>query len=641
MQEAEKLGVLEDLAAQIQNDDPSVVYDAYLVEGNDVGGIDVGFLVRSSAVQVNAVTQLAADELLTFDGSLLHDRPPLLLEADFLVSGYPVFPIEVMVVHNRSLNNIDDPNSGERVRVKRLEQAQSIAQIVQDRQMANPDVRLTIVGDFNAFEFTDGYVDAVGQIRGVFNPDDNLVSGDDLVDPDLTNQVLNLPADERYSFIFRGTAQVLDHALTTVGLDPFVNDFSYGRGNAGAPLVYLDDDTTPLRASDHDGFVLYVDIKLPFVATAVFAAENSMYLQTNTTVESGDLLVRNDAAGETLAPGYELVLSKLVTTPAGYDVKADGLLVMKNAEIGGDAYYNSLDNLGAIQGAEISPLDLPVFDFPAFLTSTPGTDPVFVPKNGGATLDAGVYGDVIVRQGGTLHLTGGQYDIASLTVLKNAEVRFENTIDMRIAGRVDVGLNATLAPADLSSMAADDFVMYVAGSNGEGGGLSDTPYAVSVAKVVHIQANVFAPNGSIVMDDNVHAEGAFLARDIMMGKNGTVLLDSYWQETPAVVAQSGRADDLILPVLEAELPDAYALSQNYPNPFNPTTAIPFSLPESGHVKLAVYDMLGRLVDTLIDGEMNAGFHQATFNARSYPSGAYIYRLEVNNFVEVKKMMLVK
>ena len=264
VQEAEKIEVLQDLAADIAALDPTVVYTAYLIEGNDVGTIDVGFMVRDS-IQVDMVTQL--EKSATFvdptDNSvdILHDRPPLLLEGS-CTTEYGTTPIKVLVVHNRSLGNIDDPDDGARVRQKRFEQAQSIAQIAQDLQDADPDVPLVITGDFNAFQFTDGYVDVVGQIQGDFDPADNLVCDtntcDDLVDPNLTNQVESLPAGEQYSFIFRGNAQVLDHALTAQGLDPLVRGLEYGRGNADAAEILIDDDMTPLASSDHDGLVLYL-----------------------------------------------------------------------------------------------------------------------------------------------------------------------------------------------------------------------------------------------------------------------------------------------------------------------------------------------------------------------------------------------
>jgi hypothetical protein len=256
VQEVESLTVLETLAADITAADPTVHYSAILEEGNDVGTIDVGFLVRES-IEVDEVTQLGKDEILDFDGSLLNDRPPLLIEGRAVGDGAD-YPLAVIVVHNRSLSGIDSSSNGARVRAKRLAQAQSIAAKVQELQSANPDIRLVIVGDFNAFEFSDGYVDVLGQISGSFAPMENLLSGADLVDPDLINQVLSIAEEERYSFIFRGNAQVLDHALTSSALDFSVRGLEFARGNTDAAVDLINDGTTSLRASDHDGFVLFL-----------------------------------------------------------------------------------------------------------------------------------------------------------------------------------------------------------------------------------------------------------------------------------------------------------------------------------------------------------------------------------------------
>ena len=256
VQECQSLTELTALAARIHADDATLTYAAYLVEGHDVGGIDVGFLVRDS-VSVATVTQLGYNEIFAWDGSFLHDRPPLLLEATYVGNGVP-FAFTVMVNHTRSLNSIDDPVDGPRVRAKRLAQAQSIAQMIQDYQTANPLRPFAMVGDLNAYEISDGYVDVVGQMAGDFVPADNLLSGPDLVDPNLTKQALNVPAGDRYSYNFAGTAQVLDHALTTQVTNIWVRGFEYGRGNTDSAVNLLYDAGTPLRSSDHDGAVLFL-----------------------------------------------------------------------------------------------------------------------------------------------------------------------------------------------------------------------------------------------------------------------------------------------------------------------------------------------------------------------------------------------
>jgi hypothetical protein len=134
---------------------------------------------------------------------------------------------------------------------------------VQDLQTADANVRLVVTGDFNAFEFTDGYVDLLGVIAGYFDPLTSLVCSEwiclgDLVEPNLDNQVLWLPDGDRYSFIFRGNAQALDHALTSAKLADEISGVEYGRGNADAAVDLINDDGSVLRSSDHDGLVVYI-----------------------------------------------------------------------------------------------------------------------------------------------------------------------------------------------------------------------------------------------------------------------------------------------------------------------------------------------------------------------------------------------
>jgi hypothetical protein len=89
------------------------------------------------------------------------------------------------------------------------------------------------------------------------------------------------------------------------------------------------------------------------------------------------------------------------------------------------------------------------------------------------------------------------------------------------------------------------------------------------------------------------------------------------------------------------LPDAYLLSNNYPNPFNPATKIQYAIGIRQFVTLKVYDMLGREVASLINEEKQAGEYEIEFDASEFSSGVYYYRLETDNYVETKKMMLLK
>ena len=96
-------------------------------------------------------------------------------------------------------------------------------------------------------------------------------------------------------------------------------------------------------------------------------------------------------------------------------------------------------------------------------------------------------------------------------------------------------------------------------------------------------------------------------------------------------------------VVEVDLgsPTKFELSQNYPNPFNPTTTIKFSLPQSGNVKLIIYNLLGEQVAELFNGFKEAGVHTINFYASELNSGLYIYKLEANEFVQSRKMTLIK
>ena len=92
---------------------------------------------------------------------------------------------------------------------------------------------------------------------------------------------------------------------------------------------------------------------------------------------------------------------------------------------------------------------------------------------------------------------------------------------------------------------------------------------------------------------------------------------------------------------DAVLPDKFYLAQNYPNPFNPSTTISFSLPEVSYVSLKVFNALGEEIETLVTKELSAGSYKYDWNAINRPSGVYFYKLQTGNFVQTKKMILLK
>jgi len=276
VEEMENLTTLQAVATQVNNDTFAATgsnpnYQAFLVEGNDVGGIDVGFLVKTSRVTVVDVTQFGKTTTYINPNNsqpeLLNDRPPLVLRATITAPDTSQFPITVIVNHLRSLSGIDSSTDGNRVRTKRRAQAEFLADLIQQRQTADPTERIISIGDYNAFQVNDGYVDTIGTIKGTPTPPDQVVlASSDLVNPDLYDLVNSAPADQRYSFSFDGTAQVLDHELITTNLLSRFNRISYARNNADFPESFRNDATRPERISDHDMPVSY--FKFTQVTTA-------------------------------------------------------------------------------------------------------------------------------------------------------------------------------------------------------------------------------------------------------------------------------------------------------------------------------------------------------------------------------------
>lgn len=289
VQEMEHQTTLQAVADKVNADavaasQPNPNYAAFLVEGNDVGGIDSAFLVKTARVSVVDVTQFGKDTTYIDPNSgqpaLLNDRPPLVLRALVNQAPHPPYAVTVIVNQLRSLLGVDDPVDGHRVRTKRRLQAEYLANFIQARQTADPTERIVSVGDYNAFQFNDGYVDSIGTIKGTPTPADQVVlASGDLVNPNLADLIDGVPADQRYSYSFDGNAQELDHVLVTTGPQNslVVAGLEFGRMDSDFPESYRSDANRPERVSDHDPIVAYFAIETPPVCTTAVAAAGSMF----------------------------------------------------------------------------------------------------------------------------------------------------------------------------------------------------------------------------------------------------------------------------------------------------------------------------------------------------------------------------
>lgn len=335
--EVENLSTLQDLAARINSDavansQPDPQYDAYLVEGNDVGGIDVGFLVKTSPVAGSTPRVEVVEVQQELDGTLfvnpdsstetLNDRPPLRLKAVVHFPGGGTFPVTVIVNHMRSLNDSDSISPGAngwatvgaRVRAKRQKQAEDLANLVQARQTADPTERIMLIGDFNAFEFNDGFGDSMGVIEGTPVPDNQTaVPGDgvDLVNPDLDNLFDTELPTERYSFVFEGNAQSLDHIVVNQALLDSASSvrLDHARINADFPQTARN-STGVERLADHDPAIAYISLEAPIAMDDSFSTnEDTMLNVAAPGVLDNDSDNENDTLTATIVSGPSNALS--------------------------------------------------------------------------------------------------------------------------------------------------------------------------------------------------------------------------------------------------------------------------------------------------------------------------------------------
>jgi uncharacterized protein len=266
--EVENLRALKVLADKINADaaaagQPNPRYEAFLESGNDGRGINVGFLVKTAKIKVVQTRQLAKEvtfESGTAGDAKLYDRPPFLIRVEAIDSkATQPLALTVVVNHFKSYLGIDSEKDGDRVRRKRRLQAEWLANFVVESQKTNPAERIALVGDFNAFQFNDGYNDLIGILKGK--------SEQNVIEPSKTNYqtgVINLidyiEPVRRYSYIFNGSAQALDHILINKAAQERALKFGYARLSADFPLIYRNDDKRPERTSDHDAPIVYFSL---------------------------------------------------------------------------------------------------------------------------------------------------------------------------------------------------------------------------------------------------------------------------------------------------------------------------------------------------------------------------------------------
>ncbi len=256
-----------------------------------------------------------------------------------------------------------------------------------------------------------------------------------------------------------------------------------------------------------------------------------------------------------------------------------------------------------------------------------------VPQTSGDEGDVPLYGHGLDAWGDHLDVPFGRNGIAHVAV---TDLAGEDTgVETPIAGtEVDFAGNHVVR-----SRTQPNALMYTPGYG--------TVYAIAPAvrddlkpflRVTSDSTGTLAPGASVdvgLLFDSLDLPLDFFAKRVRIETDSPV--------TPLLVV-TGRMNVTppgATPTEPGPLPVAFALDRNYPNPFEATTRIGYALPEAEHVTLRVYDGLGRLVATLMDGPRPAGFHEAAWEAGGVASGMYVYRLVAGDFEASRRMMILR
>ncbi|MEO7265902.1 MAG: hypothetical protein ABIW38_13375, partial [Ferruginibacter sp.] len=338
---------LQAIATKVNNDAialalPNPNYQPYLTEGYDINGIDVGFLVKAGKINVTSVIQYGKTAIYinpnTSLSETLFDRPPLAVMATFTKPGCATpIPFTIIINHLQSLGGIGDVTDGARVRAKRKAQAEFLANLIQGRQVADAAEKIISLGDYNAYQFNDGYVDVMGTIKGTPTPANQVVaSSSDLVNPDLINLNDTYNSAQRYSYVFSGSALALDHVLITQNISGQVANFGIARLGSDFPEIFYGDNLRPEGLTDHDVPVVYFNFTCPApsFASDYFRTKASGNWNSLATWESSTDNVSWHAA--TLTPNFNAntinILSGHVVTVTA-NVTVDQLFVNPGSSV--------------------------------------------------------------------------------------------------------------------------------------------------------------------------------------------------------------------------------------------------------------------------------------------------------------------
>ncbi len=234
------------------------------------GSQNVGFLYRGDRVSNPTFTVLGNANKMTdtCTSYTVWDRQPFEMDATLTAQQGTTFPVTFLVNHLRSLIDVEgSDNAGKCARWKRQLEAEALAQILSGMQQAGKN--LITVGDFNSFDFNDGYVDVMGTVTG--NPaaaSQVVLPTTDWIDPNLADLIKSWPDKLIYTYVENGSAQSIDHIVVNNAVMARPYHVEVAHVNADFPDSFSTDATRPERVSDHDQPVAYFTFPTQGVITA-------------------------------------------------------------------------------------------------------------------------------------------------------------------------------------------------------------------------------------------------------------------------------------------------------------------------------------------------------------------------------------
>ena len=297
------------------------------------------------------------------------------------------------------------------------------------------------------------------------------------------------------------------------------------------------------------------------VAESVIIGVNSVHVDRDITVV-GSVVANEASPGPTLDPPFELALGRNVNVTG--DVRGDSVDLDRGVAISGNLAYNELTGNNFTAGSTTPSLSLPVFSMlPIFPTASPrDAVDLTVPAFGTETLSFDA-ANVVIGEGGTLVVTPGRHDVESIQGATGASIRYQGAGEVRVVGKMVMVESATIAPDAGSSAGAGDFIFYVGGINGTDGALGSLPSALTIGKTSAVQANLYAPNGTIDVEQGTAFTGALVGRDVLVKKDSSLTLASFFRNRapsadPKTVSLDGANPILIL--LSGSDPDGDTLT---------------------------------------------------------------------------------